>query len=71
MNMPDEQTITDMAAALGTTPDQLRAALASPLPAGGHLETLIRVNERARQVFGPPTGNRHQRRAMKVQRKRK
>ena len=69
MNMPDEQTIADMAAALGTTPDQLRVALANPLPAGGHLETLLRVQERARQVFGPITGNRRQRRALQAQRK--
>ena len=67
----DDQALADIAAALGTTPERIQVAMTQPMPVGGHLETLIRVNERTRQAFGPPTGNRHQRRAMKAQRKRK
>jgi hypothetical protein len=71
MTLPDEQAIAEMAAALGTTPEKIQAALAQPVVSGGHLETLMRVQERAQQAFGPPTGNRHQRRAMRAQRKRR
>lgn len=71
MIAPDEQTIADIAAALGTTPDALTAALSAPPVRNGHLEMLIRVQERARQVYGEPTGNRRERRAMKARKRRR
>lgn len=66
----DRDDLPAIAAALGTTPEQLQAALARPMLPGGHLETLMRVQERARKVFGPETGNRKERRAAKAQRGR-
>lgn len=71
MTTPDDQAITDMAAALGTTPEILLAAMSAPPVRGGYLETLMRVQERARKVFGPETGNRKERRAAKAQRGRR